>query len=571
MGTVSNSLASTAAPVTSSGGSTSSSSSSTSPSTFTGSSAYSQDFQNVINRAVAIASLPINLLTAQQTTLNNQSAELTKLDTTFTALQTAVQGVQKAFSGSSFQSDISDPKSIGASLSDGATEGYYSINVDSIGAYASSLTGAGWDSTPKPPTTYKLLLGTTGYSFTPADNSAATVAATINSQFGSMVQATAVNVGSASAPSYRVSLQGTSLAPMALDIQTVQAASLQTQTAATSDGFATSQTAATWTATGNPASYNLQIGSSAYEFNAADDSAATVVNSINNNATLANLVTASLVDLGTGGSHDYRVALQNKAAGATTLDLQQVTSFQKPLTTGLPASYAVDGGSTVTSSSRSVTVSNGVALNLLAPTNGPVGVTVTRSTSALSTALSTFTDAYNAAVDEVESQRGQSGGALQGQSILSSLSRALSSISTFGAGGSIASLKSLGVELGADGHLTFTPLTLMGADLGNSPGVTSFFGNATSGGFLENATTALNNLLTTGTGLLKTGEADLTRQITNLGTQISDKQTQVDALQLQLQNQMAASDALISSMEQQSSYLSQMLAAQDTASRAYSA
>ena len=65
MGSISNSLSSLVNPVTISNNSNSSSSSSSSSTNstgiFTGTSAYSQDFQNVINRAAAIASLPITL------------------------------------------------------------------------------------------------------------------------------------------------------------------------------------------------------------------------------------------------------------------------------------------------------------------------------------------------------------------------------------------------------------------------------------------------------------------------------------------------------------------------------
>src|SRR5207248_1987263 len=68
------------------------------PATFTGTSSYSKDFQNVISRAVAIASLPVNLLTGQQNALTSQSNELSTLDTKFTALQSAVQGIQQALS-----------------------------------------------------------------------------------------------------------------------------------------------------------------------------------------------------------------------------------------------------------------------------------------------------------------------------------------------------------------------------------------------------------------------------------------------------------------------------------------
>jgi len=63
--------------------------------------------------------------------------------------------------------------------------------------------------------------------------------------------------------------------------------------------------------------------------------------------------------------------------------------------------------------------------------------------------------------------------------------------------------------------------------------------------------------------------SDLKTQITNIGNQITTKQNQVDQLQTTLTSQMAAADALIASMEQQYSYLSNMFQAQQTADQMY--
>ena len=463
MGTVSNSLSSTAnTPVTAS--------TSTTNSIFNGTSRYSQDFQNVINRAVAIASLPIQLLTGQQTALSSQSTELSTVDTKFTALQTAVQGIQDALNGSSFQAAISDPSVVSATMSDGATEGNYTIQVDNIGAYATSLTTSTWDSSGDA-ATYTLVVGSNTYTFTPTDNSAATVASTINAQYGNLVQATAVNVGSSSAPDYRISLQGATLDDLPLDIEKNGGSGLQTQQ-----------------------------------------------------------------------------------------------------TMGALAQYEVNGsGVTVLSNTRSVTVSKGVTLNLLGTSSSPVDVTVTRSTSALNSALSTFADAYNAAVDEVTAQRGQKAGPLQGQSIVYDLSQALSSIGTYNSSSDqVNGLASLGLDLGADGHFTYNALTLLSTDFSNSEGVASFLGSAPGGGFLQAATNALNNLEDPTTGVVKTTEADVKTHITDIGTQISTKQTQVDQLQAEMQDQMARADALIASMEQQYTYMSDLFQAQQTADQQYS-
>ena len=650
------------------------SSTAASGSTFTGSSAYSSDFQNVINRAVAIASLPISVLTNHQTALTSQQTEMQSLDTKFTALQTAVQGVASAMSGSSFQTTVSDPSTIAATTADGAAEGVYSILVSSIGSYASSLSAKSWNATPGAgnPTSYTLQVGSQRFSFTAADNSASSVAAAVNARYGNMVQATTVNVGSSAAPDYRLSLKSATLGPLTLDLEQsppgIDSSNLQAQNGS---GYAVSQTSATWDASGSAQAYTLTAGSSTYTFTPADNSAASVAAAINTNygsqvqATVVNLgtsgspdyrlslqsltagamtlnlgtashaslqtqqtaatsrstatwnaaadssgspnvytlsvggnpvvftaadnsaatvaaainsndggqVRATVINLGTSGSPDYRISLQDLSGAGQTMTLQKTgISLQSQQTAGSLAQYQVDGsGTTVSSASRQVTVSNGVTLSLLATSTTPVDVTVFRSTSALSSALSTFADAYNAAATELGKQRGRSGGALEGQSLVFSLQQTLSSLSTFSSPGSqISGLADLGLSLGTNGQFTFNSFALIGTDISNSSGVTAFLGSATGGGFLKLATDAMYALEDPTSGVLKTSETDVQTQLTNLGTTISEKQAKVSQLQVTLQNQMAVSDAMISSLEQQYNYLNSMFAAQQTASYSYS-
>jgi len=564
MGTVGNSLTSTAStPVTASAASSST--------MFTGTSQYSQDFQNVITRAVAIASLPITLLTNQQTTLTNESTALTKLDTDFTALQTAVQGIQSALDGSSYQTTISDPAVCSATVADGAQEGNYSINVTSPGAYQSSLTTTTWASTGGA-ASYTLVVNGADYTVTATDDSAATVAAAINSQYGNLVNASAVNVGTSTTPDYRISLQSATLGPVSVDIQKTLGTSLQTQ--------------------------------------------------------------------------------------------------QSP--PGSLAEYEVDGsGQDEYSDSDTISIANGLTLSLLG--TGSTNVTVTRSTSALSDALSAFANVYNTAATDVAAQRGTStstgAGALQGQSIVFDLSNALSSMGIYNSSsGQVTNLEQLGLDLGVNGQFTYTPLTMEGTDLTNSSDVNSFLGSSTAsasslttstwvstgnpatytlvvgsndysisaaddsaatvagaidaqygslvqatvvnegttdtpdyrislqsatpgnvnldiqnssgtslqtqqttngGGFLGVATNALNNLEDPTTGEIKTTETDLTTEISDIGAQISTKQTQVDTLQTNMENQMTAADAMIANMEQQYTYMTDMFQAEQTEALQY--
>ena len=298
---------------------------STTPAAFTGTSAYSADFANVIARAVAIAQLPITQLTANQTALTNQSTELTKIDTKFTALQTAVAAVDTALGGSSYQTDVSSPNVVNVSVGDGAQEGYYTMNVSSIGAYESSMSTANWNvpEVAKKPSTFTLVVGSQTFSVTGADNSAQSVVDAINSQHGDLVQATTVNV---SPTDTRISLQSVALGQTTLALLNVPTtpapASLQTQAPT---GYAVSQTTASWDATGATATYNLTVGGNQYNISPASNSAADVASAIN--ALEGGQVRATVVNVGPGASPDNRISLESTTAGAINgskiLDIQR--------------------------------------------------------------------------------------------------------------------------------------------------------------------------------------------------------------------------------------------------------
>jgi flagellar capping protein FliD len=427
---------------------------------FTGSSSYSQDFQNVITRAVSIASLPIAQMTSDQTALSNASNELTKIDQKFTSLQSALDGVSQALS-SSFDTQVSDDSVLTASVGSGAVEGNYSILVSDPGAYSTMMTKA-WSAADGDPRTYQLVIGSDSYAVTPADNSATSVAAAINRSYGDKVHATVVNVGSADAPSHRLSLQS--------------------------------------------------------------------------------------VDL----TRDL-------------LDLEDGVSLKDQQTAGKPARYEVNNsGTVVESASRTISVSDGVTLTLEGSSPDAVDVTVTRSTSALSTALGALVSAYNETVKELDAQRGTSGGPLQSTPVVQQLSSALSRIATYVGSGGVSGLKDLGVELQKDGTLTQDPWQLLSMDFQNSSGVTWFFND-----FLEAANAVITGVEDPANGVIKKAEVDYTSQISDITKRIDDKQAQVDDLQLRLLGQMAAADALIASMEQQYNYMYSMFQAMQTADQQY--
>ncbi|HXK03598.1 MAG TPA: flagellar filament capping protein FliD [Verrucomicrobiae bacterium] len=449
-------------------GTTSSATSSSSSTIFNGTSRFSQDFQNVISRATAIASLPITQLTNDQNTLSSQSDAMKSLGDVFNQLQTAIQGIQDALGGSSYQADVSDPTKLGVSVGDGAVEGNYSVQVLDPGAQATSITTSSWVNDTATHN-YQLSLNGQTYAIKAADNSAASVAAAINNQYGDQVHAAVVNVGTASIPDFRISLEATTLGDSKPDI----------------------------------------------------------------------------------------------LDGSTILQTQQITGSQ--------ANYIVDGqGAGVYSSSDTVQIANGLTVTLKAASAGtPVNITVTRSTSALSDALTAFTTAYNNAVDAVDQQHGQSTSALAGNPVVNDLSQVLSQLATYSSSGGVNGLASLGLDLDKTGHLTFNSFNLMATDITNPSAVVQFLGDSSSGGFLKSATDLLNRVTDSTTGLIPSAETDIQSQITNIGNEISDQQARVDDMTAQMQEQMSAADALIASMEQQYDYLNGLFSAMQTADGQY--
>src|SRR5579875_3301740 len=105
----------------------------TTPATFTGSSAFSAQLQQVIATAVANASAPITQLQNEQTSLSNQQTELQTLSSEFQSLQTSLDSINSATGLGALSATVDNTSVASASLSTGAMAGTYSVNVVSVG------------------------------------------------------------------------------------------------------------------------------------------------------------------------------------------------------------------------------------------------------------------------------------------------------------------------------------------------------------------------------------------------------------------------------------------------------
>src|SRR5579883_2906893 len=183
----SNSSSSNSSSNSSGTASTGTSNSGSSSSGFLGASQYSNTLSSEVSREIQIANLPIELLTNQQNALNSQATEMSNIDGLVSTLQSAVQGIQNAMDGSSYDAAVMDSsgmtsQAIQPALSDSAQEGVYSMTVNSIGSYAGGVTSSNWSS-PSTGVSYHLQINGQSYAITTTDNTASGIAAAINQQY----------------------------------------------------------------------------------------------------------------------------------------------------------------------------------------------------------------------------------------------------------------------------------------------------------------------------------------------------------------------------------------------------
>jgi flagellar hook-associated protein 2 len=318
--------------------------------------------------------------------------------------------------------------------------------------------------------------------------------------------------------------------------------------------------------------FKLSLGGVVYGLSVADSSAAGVASAIN--SAYGDQVQATVVNVGSGATPDYRISLRGLKLGdldPQILDGTDSLSDSAGTIKGIQASYTVNSSSVIsTSDSRTFSIADGLTVSVQTGVTGNVDITVAPASSALTSALSSFANAYNTAADALAAHHGSSGGALTADPIVNQLSELLRSLGTYSdASGSVEGMKTLGLDLGTDGHLTFNQFTFASLNTADATGVAAFLGSSTTGGLLQLATGALNTVEQTDTGLLAIETASVQGGIANLTDQINNQQDRVDQLQTQLQAQMSAADSLIASMEQQYSYISNMFTAMETAAQQY--
>ena len=431
---------------------------------FSGQSQFAASLQQVITRAVGIASLPLQTDEVTLNSIDSRNTDLQSLDTDFSNIQSSLAAIQTALSSNSLSSSVSDGSVVSASVSSGASPGSYSIHVDSLGAYSTALSNPG-DTPVTDPTSQGISTDTsltlnidgTLTTITPASTSLNDLATAINTQSSGQVQATVVNVGSGSSSDYRLSLTSSNLGPSSIDLT---------------------------------------------------DSSGTSLIAESNPGSLAT----------------YEVA-------------------------GQP--------DTLTSTSRAITLAQGLTVNLLGVSQSanPVTVTISNNASAIASAFSGFAQEYNQAVSDLAQYHGKNGGSLEGDSIIGTLTNTLQQLSSYSNGSPDNSLANFGITVDSSGILTVNSSAFTAAAGSNFAGLVSTLGGVSTNSFLFAAANLLNGVEDPLAGSLKIEENTAAKQLAAQNTVIAGEQAKIAQIQTNITAQMVSADAAISSLESQVSYV----------------
>jgi flagellar hook-associated protein 2 len=313
--------------------------------------------------------------------------------------------------------------------------------------------------------------------------------------------------------------------------------------------------------------FTLTVGTSTYQISNTPGTLNGLAAAINASGAA---VQATVINVGGSASPDYRLSIQGTQYSPNAIQLNDGTrNLLTNLTTGSNVTYQVNGqpAAPVSSTSRALNISPGVTVNVLAA--GSTNITVAAGSSGISSALSAFAASYNSALDELVKNRGQNGGALAGQSVVSQVQNTLNSITGYSSGssGSVNSLADLGLTFDANGHLQFAASTFGSATSSSLTNALSFLGSETGGGFLQAAAKALSNVTDPTNGIITQQTNSLATSIESLTTKIGTAQTNLTTMQNNLTTQLANADAAIASLQAQVSEITMLFSAEQQQSR----
>jgi len=532
------------------------------------------DWQSFVETIIQLDSAPITKLQNEQSINSEKVSALASLRTNFLDLQTATKALNAPglFTGRTVASSTSG-SSWNLTAATGATAGAYTFNVTQL-ATASKRNGASDISAPLNATdnvsgltlaTVPTTTAITAGNFT-VNGAAVTIALTDSLQdvFDKISTATGGTVtASYNHLTDKISFSSASEIVLggANDTSNFLAAAQLANNGSGSISSANSLGAANTTATLSSARLknaitavdgsgagSFSINGVAINYNVNTDSLSSIISRINSSTAG---VTASY------DTANDRMVLVNNATGDTGFGLSEtaggfldavglsMSSSGAATSRGKNALFTVNGGSTLTSASNTLTsaVTGITGLTVKANTESAQTITVASDTSAMKTAIQDFIDKYNVVQSSIDLQTSitvNSGtvttSTLSGNQDVdrwaSNLrSKVFGSIS--GLSGTVSRLADLGIDFnGSSSMLSVKDSTKLDNALANKPAdVEAFFTNSTTGfaSVMDTYLTSISGTDGTSTGAVSKMSDQLLKSNLSIDTQIAQIQRQLES------------------------------------------
>lgn len=300
-----------------------------------------------------------------------------------------------------------------------------------------------------------------------------------------------------------------------------------------------------------------------------------VVASIVNDASGSRLVLRSRE---TGESNGFRVSVSDAdgngadAAGLSALayDPSAGVSSMTLKAAATNAQANINGIDIVSESNTLSKAMDGLTINLLATTSSPATLNIAQDKEAIKTAVTAFSDAYNAVINLMREQTkydadSKTAGTLQGDSTVVALQGMLRGIAggSTSLGGAFARLADIGLNPGSTGTLTVNASKLNTA-LDNPEDLKNFFKGLDSSdprnnGFSQRLREFIDGALSTD-GRVSNKQSSLQSSISANGKRQEMMENRLTLVEKRLRAQYQSLDAQMGKLSGLSSYVSQQMA-----------
>jgi flagellar hook-associated protein 2 len=513
---------------------------------FTGVSTYSSDFQQIIQRAVAIAQQPVTALQNQVTANSDKRTTLVAMSPAVAAVGSDVAELGALASSRGVSASSSDSSIVSVTNTGASAPGTYTVsNISSLATLASetSLNGYTANQTVSSSGTVNLMVGAKNYTLDLTgenQNNISGLASAINNA-GAGVNATILTAGS---ENYLVVSANNTGAT------TLQLSDVQTPTDLVSNTGTGTETAlqtyadADATPVSADGQFTLVVGSNNYNLSVTGN------NNLNGLALAINNAGAGVTATVTGSAGSYSLSIA--AAGATTIQLNAAPAAELLSGTnqGSDASFNLNGIPITQSSNTVAGVIPGVSFTLQSETTDSVTLSLQSDGSQLSSALQSLVTDYNTLIGQVQAQQGPSAGPLGGDLLVNQISQDMQQLATYwnpASASNVRSLSDLGVTFNDSGQMSFDPTVVAGFSDSQLSDAFQYLGSSTTGlGALANNFTQLTDPIT---GLIVTEENGLTAENTSLNDQITTLNTRVAQVQASATAQAQQADSFVAQLQ----------------------